>query len=168
MKQFKTILLATALCIGTVSFTQAQSKVAHINTQELISAMPEMKAAQAQLETLGKTYQTDIQTMATEFQNKVKQYDAESSTKTQEENTKRAQEVQTMEQNIRQFQGQAQQDLQKKELELLQPITEKAKTAILKVARAQGFEYVLDSAQGVMILSDGKNLLDDVKKELGI
>ncbi|WP_341215266.1 OmpH family outer membrane protein [uncultured Wocania sp.] len=168
MKQFKTILLATALCIGTVSFTQAQNKVAHINTQELISAMPEMKAAQTQLETLGKTYQTDIQNMATEFQTKVKQYDAEASTKTQEENTKRAQEVQTMEQNIRQFQGQAQQDLQAKELELLKPITEKAKTAILKVARAQGFEYVLDSAQGVMIMSDGKNLLDDVKKELGI
>ncbi|MFD1616507.1 OmpH family outer membrane protein [Gelatiniphilus marinus] len=168
MKQFKTILLATALCIGTLSFSQAQNKVAHINTQELISAMPEMKAAQTQLETLGKTYQTDIQNMATEFQNKVKQYDAEASTKTQEENTKRAQEVQTMEQNIRQFQGQAQQDLQKKEIELLKPITEKAKTAILKVARAQGFEYVLDSAQGVMIMADGKNLLDDVKKELGI
>ncbi|MCL6295409.1 OmpH family outer membrane protein [Jejuia spongiicola] len=168
MKQFKTILLATALCIGTLSFTQAQSKVAHINTQELITAMPEMKAAQTQMETLRKTYETDIQTMATEFQTKVKQYDAEASTKTQEENTKRAQEVQTMEQNIRQFQGQAQQDMQTKELELLKPITEKAKAAILKVSRAQGFEYVLDSAQGVVIMSDGKNLLDDVKKELGI
>ena len=35
-------------------------------------------------------------------------------------------------------------------------------------ARAQGFEYVLDSTQGGgVIMSDGKNLLDDVKKELG-
>ena len=168
MKQFKTLLLATALCIGTVSFTQAQSKVAHINTQELITAMPEMKSAQTQLETLSKTYQTDIQTMATEFQNKVKQYDAEAASKTQEENTKRAQEVQTMEQNIRQFQGQAQQDLQKKELDLLKPITEKAKKAILEVAKAQGFDYVLDSAQGVMIMAEGKDLLIDVKKKLGI
>lgn len=168
MKQFKTILLATALCIGALSFTQAQSKVAHINTNDLIQAMPEMKAAKTQLETLGKTYQTDIQTMATEFQNKVKQFDAEASTKTQEENTKRQQEVVSMEQNIRQFQGQAQQDLQAKELELLKPITEKAKAAILKVARAQGFDYVLDSSQGMVIMSDGKNLLDDVKKELGI
>lgn len=168
MKQLKTLLLATALCIGTVSFTQAQSKVAHINTQELIQAMPEMAAARAELETLTKTYQTDLQTMGTEFQNKVKQYDSEAGTKTAEENTKRAQEVQTMEQNIRQFQGQAQQDMQKKEIDLLKPITEKAKTAILKVSRALGFDYVLDSAQGVTILADGKNLLDDVKKELGI
>ncbi|GAA4233112.1 OmpH family outer membrane protein [Postechiella marina] len=168
MKQFRTFLLATALCFGAVSFTQAQSKVAHINTQELIQAMPEMKAARADLEALTKTYQTDLQTMGTEFQNKVKQYDSEAGTKTAEENTKRAQEVQTMEQNIRQFQGQAQQDMQKKEMDLLKPITEKAKAAILKVSRAQGFDYVLDSAQGVTILADGKNLLDDVKKELGI
>lgn len=168
MKQLKTILLATALCIGTISFTQAQSKVAHINTQELITAMPEYKAAQSQLETLTKSYQAEIQNMATEFQNKVKQYETEAPTKTDEENAKRGQEVQGMQDNIRQYQAQAQKDMQTKEMDLLKPITEKAKTAILKVARAQGFDYVLDSSQGVTILTDGKNLLDDVKKELGI
>lgn len=168
MKHLKTILLATALCIGTVSFTQAQSKVAHINTQDLITAMPDYKAAQSQLETLTKSYQTEIQNMATEFQNKVKQYEAEAATKTDEENAKRGQEVQSMQDNIRQYQAQAQKDMQSKEVDLLKPITEKAKTAILKVARAQGFDYVLDSSQGVVILTDGKNLLDDVKKELGI
>ncbi len=50
MKQLKTILFAAALILGSVSFTQAQSKVAHINTNELITAMPEMKSAQAELE----------------------------------------------------------------------------------------------------------------------
>jgi outer membrane protein len=168
MKQFKTLLFAAAIFIGATSFTYAQSKVAHVNTQELIAAMPEMKAAQAQMEKLGKTYETEIQGMATELQTKMKQYDAEAATKTDEENSKRVQEVQTMEQNIRQYQTQAQQDMQAKNLELLKPITEKAKTAILKVARAQGFDYVLDSTQGGgVIMSDGKNLLDDVKKELG-
>ena len=70
--------------------------------------------------------------------------------------------------SIQQFQADAQKDLQKKELDLIQPITEKAKAAILKVGRAQAFDYVLDSSQGVTILADGKNLLDDVKKSLGI
>ncbi|WP_435134928.1 OmpH family outer membrane protein [Formosa sp. A9] len=168
MKQIKTLLIATALFIGATSFVQAQSKVAHINTQELVSAMPEMKAAQAQMDKLGKTYEADIKNMATELDTKVKQYDAESSTKTQEENAKRVQEVQSMEQNIRQYQAQAQKDMQQKEIDLLKPITEKAKAAILKVARAQGFEYVLDSSQGSgVIMADGKNLLADVKKELG-
>jgi outer membrane protein len=168
MKQFKTLLLATALCIGTVSFTNAQSKIAHINTQDLITAMPEMKEAQKQLETLSKTYQKDIQSSITEFQTLLKQYEAEAATKSEEENAKRGQEIQEKQQRIQQFQADAQKDLQKKELDLIQPITEKAKAAILKVGRAQAFDYVLDSSQGVTILADGKNLLDDVKKSLGI
>ncbi|WP_242092676.1 OmpH family outer membrane protein [Aestuariivivens sediminicola] len=168
MKHFKTILFAAALCLGTVSFAQAQSKVAHINTAELIQAMPEMKAAQSELEALGKTYQADMQASITEYQNTVKQYEAEAATKTDEENQKRGLELQEKQQRIQQFQADAQQDMQKKEIDLLKPITEKAKSAILKVARAQGFDYVLDSSQNIVILSDGKNLLDDVKKELGI
>ena len=169
MKHFKTLLLVTALFIGATSFTQAQSKVAHINTQTLIQAMPEMNTAQAEMDKLGKTYEADIQAMVTEYQNKMKQYEAEAATKTDEENQKRLVEVQTMQQNIQQYQGQAQQEMQKKEIDLLKPITEKAKAAILKVARAQGFEYVLDSTQGGgVIMADGKNLLDDVKKDLGI
>lgn len=169
MKQFKTLLFAAALFIGATSFTQAQSKVAHINTQDLIKSMPEMNTAQAEMDKLGKTYEADIQSMVTEYQNKMKQYEAESGTKTDEENQKRIVEVQTMQQNIQQYQGQAQQEMQKKEVDLLKPITEKAKAAILKVARAQGFDYVLDSTQGGgVIMADGKNLLDDVKKALGI
>jgi outer membrane protein len=168
MKQLKTLLLATVLCIGTVSFSNAQSKIAHINTQELITTMPEMKEAQKQLEALSKTYQTDIQSSVTEFQTLLKQYEAEAATKTEEENAKRGQEIQEKQQRIQQFQADAQKDLQKKEMDLLQPITEKAKAAILKVGREQGYDYVLDSSQGVTILADGKNLLDDVKKALGI
>ncbi|RKE91880.1 OmpH family outer membrane protein [Ichthyenterobacterium magnum] len=168
MKQFKTLLFAAVLFIGATSFSVAQSKIAHINTTQLVEAMPEMKAAKAEIEKLTKTYEADIKTMATELQNKVKQYQAEVDTKTEEENAARGQEVQTMEQSIRQYQGQAQQDLQKKEADLLKPIFEKAKAAIDKVSKAQGFQYVLDSTQGGGVLvADGKDLLADVKKELG-
>ncbi len=167
MKKLRNAFAATLFIVGSF-YAQAQSKVAHINTQELVESMPEMINAKSELEKLAKTYETDIQAMATELQNKIKQYDAESSTKTDEENGKRLQEVQSMEQSIRQYQGQAQQDLQKKEIELLKPITEKAKAAILKVGNDQGFNYVLDSSQGQgVIMANGKDLLADVKAELG-
>jgi len=166
MKRFKTLLLATALFIGMTSFMQAQSNVAHINTQELIQAMPEMMTAQAEIEKLGKTYEAEIKELATSLQNKMKQYDTEAPTQTDEENQKRVQEVQGLEQNIRSYQANAQKDLQQKEFDLLKPITEKAKAAIDKVAKAQGFQYVLDAA--TLIVADGKDLMVDVKKELGI
>lgn len=168
MKQFKTLLLATALCIGTVSFAQAQSKIAHINMQELITAMPEMKAAQTELEALQKTYSTDLQNMGTELQKKSEQYQAEAPTKTPDENAKREQELMTMEQNALQFRSKATQDIQEKQEALIKPIADKARAAVLKIGKAQGFEYVLDSGVGVTIIAEGKDLLNDVKKELGL
>lgn len=168
MKHLKTLVLATALLIGSTSIMNAQSKVAHINTQELVTSMPETKAAQAELDKLRKTYQVALQDMQTELENKIKQYDAEAASQTDEENSKRVQEVQGIQQSIQQYGGQAQQDMQKKELDLLKPITERAKLAIQKVARAQGFQYVLDSTQGQgVILADGKDLMTDVRQELG-
>ena len=168
MKQIKTLLIAVTLFIGATSFTNAQSKIAHINTTELIQAMPQMKTAQADMEKVGKTYQSDIEAMKKDLKTKTELYEAQAATKTQEENEKRYIEVQTDQQSIQQYAANAQQQLQKKEMELLKPITEKAKAAILKVAKAQGFNYVLDSAQGGgVIMADGKDLLADVKKELG-
>lgn len=166
MKRLKTLLFAAILFIGMTSFMQAQSNVAHINTQELIQAMPEMKSAQAEIEKLGKTYEAEIKELATTLQNKMKQYDSEASSQTDAENQKRVQEVQGLQRNIQDYQSTAQQDLQKKEFDLLKPITEKAKAAIDKVAKAQGIQYVLDAA--TLIVSDGKDLMPEVKRELGI
>lgn len=168
MKKIKTLLIAASLFIGATSFTNAQSKVAHINTTELIKAMPAMKTAQADMERVGKTYQADIEAMKKDLKTKTDLFEAQANTKTQEENEKRYLEVQTDNQSIQQYAANAQQQLQKKELELLKPITDKAKAAILKVAKAQGFDYVLDSSpQTGVIMAEGKDLLADVKKELG-
>jgi len=168
MKQIKTLLIAAALFFAATTITNAQTKVAHISTSELIQAMPQMKTAQAEMEKIGKTYEADITAMRTELQNKMKRFEGEATAKTQEENEKRLVEVQTDQQSIQQYATNAQQELQKKEMELLKPITEKAKAAILKVAKAQGFNYVLDSSQGGgVIMAEGKDLLADVKRELG-
>ena len=166
MKKIRISLIALLLVFSFSTF--AQSKIAHINTTELVASMPEMNDAKTELEKLAKTYETDIQTMAAELQSKVKQYDTEAAAQTDEENAKRLQEVQGMEQSIRQYQAQAQQELQKKEFDLLKPITEKAQAAISKVADVMGFDYVLDSTQGQgVIIANGADLMIEVKKELG-
>ncbi len=169
MKQFRTLLVAIALIIGTSSFVNAQSKVAHIASQELVEAMPAFKAAKGEIEKLNKTYDAEIRNMVLELQNTIKKYSQEVETKTDEENLKRQQEIQTTEKSINDYRTNALQDLQKKEIELMKPIYEKARTSIQKVARAQGFQYVLDSTTGTgVIMADGKDLMADVKKDLGI
>ena len=88
--------------------------------------------------------------------------------KTDEENQKRLAEVQGMQQSIAGYQKQAQEDLQKKEADLMKPIYDEARAAIQAVAKAQGFDYVLDAMNGQGVLfANGKDLLADVKKQLG-
>ena len=169
MKKIKSLFVALLLFVGATSFVNAQSQVAHIDTQALIEAMPEMKAAQSELEKIQKTYETEIKTLMKEWDSKVKQYSVEADSKTNEENTKRAEEVQGMQTNIGAYRQQALEDLQKKQEDLIAPILDKARTAIEKVGRGQGFQYVLDNSSGSgLLLAEGKDLLVDVKKELGI
>lgn len=167
MKRFKLLLVAVVMFVGAAGF--AQGKIAHINTQDLVAAMPSMKDAQGQLQKLQKTYDTEISNMMKELDAKYKQYESEAESKTNEENAKRAEEVQGMQNNIAAYRQEALKDLQKKEVDIFQPILDEARAAIQRVARAKGYEYVLDSSPGSnVILSDGYDLLADVKKELGI
>ena len=49
MRSLKSIVIAALLLVTTTSSVVAQSKVAHINVQQLLSDMPDMKSAQAEL-----------------------------------------------------------------------------------------------------------------------
>ncbi|MBR9853826.1 MAG: OmpH family outer membrane protein [Algicola sp.] len=168
MKNVKKIAVALVLFVAATGFVNAQSKVAHINVQQLLSDMPEMKAAQAELKKLRETYTADIQSSMTELQNKYTQYQNEATSKTREENEQRAVELQGFEKNIQEAEQAAMQEMQKKQQELFSPISEKAKAAIEKVAAAQGYEYVIDASPGLsLIVAKGKDLLPEVKKELG-
>ena len=167
MKTFKT-LSSTILFLFAVVTMSAQSKVAHINSQALISEMPKVKEAQAQLEKLQKTYATEIEATMKEYQTKLQTYSADAQNQTEVTNQARQKELAGMEQNIQLYQQTAQQDIQKKQAELLKPLVEKAKAAIQKVAKAQGFDYVIDATEGgSLILAEGKDLMEEVKVELG-
>lgn len=169
MKKIKTILVALVVFIGATSFMNAQTKIAHINAQELIEMMPEYKAAQNSLEKIQKSYETEIKSMMTELETKARKYDGEAGSKTDQENQKRFEEIQDMQGNIQAYRQQAMEDLDQKRADIFRPILEKAQTTIQKVGRAQGYQYVLDSTMGSgIILADGKDLMDDVKKDLGI
>jgi outer membrane protein len=163
MKQIKTLLIAAVMFFGA-STMNAQTKVAHIDVQDLLAKMPEMTSAKAQLDKLSKTFDTEYGTMVTEYQTKMKKYEGEATTTTEAINETRAKEMQDMGQRIQQYRDSAQKQLQEKEQEIVKPIMDKAKAAIIKVGKAKGYQYVMDSAS--LILADGPSIFEDVKKEL--
>ena len=166
MKHLKQLFTVALLMVATLSM--AQSKVAHIEVQKLISEMPEVIAAQKEISELEKTYSTDLENSVKEYQTKAQTYAADAENQTEIINQKRRTELEGIQQSLEQFRQQAAQDLQKKQVEMMRPLYEKARSAIEKVATAQGFNYVLDSsAGGSVIMAKGTDIMTEVKKELG-
>lgn len=164
MKQLKNLFIASILFFG-LQEVNAQAKSAHVDVREIMSKMPAMIEAQKQLETIGKTYDTEFDSMVAEYRNKLEQYDREAPDKSAKENEARGIEIQDMERRIQDYRQTAQKELEKKREDLLAPIMDRAKKAIETVGKAKGFQYVFDGS--TLLLSDGPDLTADVKKELG-
>ena len=166
MKQLKSLVIAVVLFIGAQA--SAQTKVAHIDVQALMTSMPDMKTAQEQLKKIQETYDTYYKNIVAEYQTKLQKYEQKAPTAGDALNETRSKEMQDMGARIQQFQQTAQKELGQKEMDLYKPIMEKAQNAIKKVAKEKGFNYVLDATTGSgLLVADGVDILADVKKSLG-
>jgi len=165
MKQIKTLLIAAILILGANQTISAQTKIAHVDVNEIMAKMPAMLDAQKQLEKLSTTYDADYKKMVEEYQAKLKKYEAEAATVTEAVNGERSKEVQDMQKRIVDFRDNAQKELQQKESDIVKPLMEKVRASIQKVGKAKGFQYILDGSS--LLLADGTNLTVDVKKDLG-
>lgn len=168
MKQFKKLLLIAVFMLGVGGVANAQ-KIGHIDTAKLVQNMPDTKKANSQLEKIQKTYKDEIETSVNAYKTKLQKYSAEEKAQTPETNARRKAELQADATKIQQAEQIATQELRKKEIELKNPIYEKAQKAIKAVADAKGLVYVFNSAPGggLIIFDKGIDIYDDVKKKLG-
>lgn len=143
-------------------------KLGHINSQELLAAMPEIKDMQAKLDTLAAQYEAQFANMQEEFNKKVAEFQQQQSTMTAGVRDFRQQEIVEMEQRIQLFYQTAQKDIQTKQQEYLLPIQQRMLDAIKKVGAAEGCTYVFDAMAMLYISDTATDLMPLVKKELGI
>jgi outer membrane protein len=165
----KKLLILVAVLLG-VSTVSAQ-KFARINLQEVIVAMPEFEEAQKNLETFGKDLQEQMEQIQVEFNNKLADFQKNQATMAASIKQMRQQELEQLQQRFAEFQQIAQQDFQKKESELLEPVQKKANEAVNKVAKNAGYLAVFNTAVPSLAYFDEAQLTDIsalVKKELGI
>ena len=132
MKLFKHLFVAFALMMA-FNTVEAQ-QVAHIDSEQLLMAMPETKAMETELKKVQQTYADEYNAQATALQAKLQKYDAEAPTQTDAKNEERRVEVEGLKQKIQKYAQTADQEIQKKRFDLLKPIVEKAQKAVADVA----------------------------------
>ena len=164
---FKVMFLGIALFVMSGT-TQAQVKIAHVNTDEVLEAMPEYSKAAKDLEKYYGDLQNQLQAMYQEYQSKAQDYEANQATMSNLVKQSKEKEIGDLMNRINQFQNNAGQELDAKREELQKPIIEKVKKAIDTVGKEKGFTYVLDSSIPIYIAADAPDITKDVKAKLNL
>ena len=168
-KLFRVLFLGVALFVMS-GMAQAQVKIAHVNTAEILDVMPEKATAEKALEKYYDELQSQLQTMAQEYQTKMQDYEANQATMSNLVKQSKEKEIIDLQNRIQQFQANAEQEFEAKRAELLKPILDKIQNAINTVGKEKGYTYILDLATGaaVYVADDAVDCTKDVKTKLGI
>ena len=145
-------------------------KFGHVNTQDIIQAMPEYTKAKNEIDALQKQYEADLKSMQDELQKKSQDYEANEKTLPDNIKQRRQQELQEMYQKIQQSYHDNQQALAKASQEKMSAITAKVVDAIKQVGDAGGYVYIMELNGGIPYISNtlSTDVTAQVKTKLGL
>ena len=146
----------------------AAQKIGHVNSSEIIAAMPELAEAQKSLEAKEAEYKTEVEQMQQELQTRYQAFQEKANMLGEAARNKELMELQDLDSRVQKFVEFSRQALQEEQQKLMQPIQEKVMKAIETEAKAKGLSYVLDQQAMLYIGKDAVDLTPAVKKALGL
>lgn len=168
MKSIRTIVILLVAFLGMQANAQ-NLKIGHINSSDILKLMPEVKAAQGELEKFSKELQNQSDLLVGEYQKKTEEYQSLPTTTSDVLKKDKETEIGQLEQRIKKFQEDAQGEVSKKQAELLEPIMKKLQDAIKEVAKEKTYDYILDTSNGSVIFqNEAFDIAPIVKKKLNI
>ena len=146
-------------------------KFGHIKSQEILTAMPEYTKAQTDITTMKNQYEDEMKRAQEEFNKKFTAYQEEQANLPKNIQDRRQKELQELSQKGMQMQQDAQQELERSWMSMLEPIAKKIDDAIKAVGQEGGYVYIFD-LNTVQIPFVNETLSTDVtsavKAKLGI
>lgn len=170
----KTTFFVTILFIAGSSFPIAgftQGKIGHLNSDELVRAMPETDSINKILSDLEAEYRKIGEELGVAYNRALEAYNTQLEALKPIEKKLKETELLDMQKRIQTFTTDSENEYQKRRQELYGPVLLRAQNAIQQVGKENGFQYVIDSAQGFLLFipdDESLNLLPLVMQKLGI
>ena len=146
-------------------------KFGHIKTQEILVAMPDYIKAQTDIQTMQKQYEDEMKRAQEEFNKKFTAYQEEQANLPKNIQERRQKELQELSQKGMQMQQDAQQELERSWMTMLEPIAKKIDDAIKAVGQDGGYVYIFDlNATQIPFVNEtlSTDVTSAVKAKLGI
>ena len=145
-------------------------KFAHINSADIIQAMPEYTTAQTEMQAPAKQYEDELKRMQDELKTKMEDNEKNAATMVDAVKQRREQELQDLNTRLENYYQASQQELQKLQQQKMAAISEKVSKAIKEVGEAGGYVYVMDTTSGIPYISTtlSTDVTAQVKAKLGL
>ena len=167
MKNLTYVLLLALFCFGAQDISA--QKLGYLNSAELLSVHPGIKAADSQLEGLQKQYSKRLQGKVESLKARYADLEGKSETVAPKVLQEQAKKLQEEEVALQGEEQQLQAELMKKREELYQPILDVVNTAINDVAKENGYLFIFDQSQGALLFAEeSHNIISLIKTKLGI
>ncbi|MFL5729006.1 MAG: OmpH family outer membrane protein [Cytophagaceae bacterium] len=175
MKNKITILLLS-LVAGVIFSAEAQHlKIGYADPNYIMENLPDTKKIQSELQTYEKQLQNQLQTKYKDYQDKAAALDAGQNSMSQIVKDDKRKELAYLEQSIKEFEEKAQEELQKKQMALVDPLLDKIQKAIDAVAEEHAYTYIFSTAaqyggSSIILYTKNKNenISDLVLKKMGV
>jgi outer membrane protein len=171
MKKLIFVLTIMVLSMVATSPVFAQ-KYAYVDTDYILSNIPDYKSAQQQVDNLSVQWQKEIEAKYAEIDKMYKAFQAEQILLTEEMKKKRENEIIVKEKEVKELQKArfgVDGELFKKRQELVKPIQDKVYNAIKQLAEKGTYAVIFDKASGATLLYTNPKFdkSDDILLSLG-
>ena len=148
----------------------AQQKYGHINSADVLDAMPEYKQLTSTVEGKKKQYAYQLQKMYEDYQNRTKEMNDYGMSMMMAVREERMKEMDSLQQAISGFEGNAQGEISKLQNKLMKPLNDKYLKVMQTVAKENGYTYVFDLSSGFVAYhpENTGDITEQVKKKMGI
>jgi outer membrane protein len=163
----KTITTITFILIGIMSLSA--QKFGYVNSAELIRNLPEVQAADSQLEAYQKVLFSKGEEMVKTFEAEYTSYmtKVNEGTLSQVEMQEEEARLTTQQQNIQKYEVEVQENLAAKKQELYQPILDKVQVIVDQVGKEMGYTMIFDTSMGgIVFVEESDNLLTTIQSRL--
>jgi outer membrane protein len=171
MRSLLRIVIVFALIgfVGSASAQQKVQKIGHIDFAKLYQLIPGQDTIKAKYEKFQKELSDEFNKSQAEYTSKVDEFQKAEATMSNIIKQTKQKEILDIQQRLQAFQESAQQSLQARQNELMAPSIAKANKGIADVAKENGFSYILNTTDGVLLYFDGgDDIMALVKKKLNL
>lgn len=163
-------ILCTLMMVLPLAVMAQNVKIGIVDVDAVVSSLPEFVEAQKQLKDINDKYEAEAKKLSDEMNKKLQEYQQLKDDALPAVRQRMEADLQDNNSKFEQFYQLAQQDIQKKQQELLTPIIEKVRLAIQSVGQ-EGNYTLIESYQPDLLLyyqAPAVDITAEVKAKLGV